>query len=80
MIESRCGILCSECGFKGCKGCVNINNPFWGACPVKACCEKKHIHCGQCEQFPCELLNSFAFDEKHGDNGKRIEQCKMWRI
>lgn len=39
MIESRCGILCSSCGYKeemGCKGCVHIDKPFWGdGCPVK---------------------------------------------
>ncbi|GFI04920.1 hypothetical protein AALA79_00835 [Lachnospiraceae bacterium 64-25] len=37
MIESRCGILCSECFYReqvGCKGCVNVQKPFWGeSCP-----------------------------------------------
>lgn len=80
MIQSRCGILCNECRFTECKGCVNIDNPFWGNCPVKSCCEqKKHSHCGECAEFPCDLLNSFAYDEKEGDEGKRIEQCKKWK-
>lgn len=83
MIESRCGILCSECEYKqqvGCQGCVNIVKPFWGqSCAVKTCCEDKAInHCGVCEDFPCTLLKQFAYDEKQGDNGKRIEQCKKW--
>ena len=82
MIESRCGILCGECEFResmGCKGCTNIENPFWGECPVKASRESKnHEHCGQCERFPCETLTSFAYDEKQGDGGKRIEQCRKW--
>lgn len=83
MIESRCGLLCSECDYReqaGCKGCVNIEKPFWGeSCPVKSCCEEKgHEHCGQCENFPCALLKQFAYDEKQGDNGKRIEQCRCW--
>ena len=57
MIESRCGILCSECGYReqmGCSGCVNIQKPFWGdSCPVKSCTEgKEHVHCGQCDAFP----------------------------
>ena len=83
MIESRCGIVCSECGYKestGCKGCVNIDKPFWGeTCPVKSCCEGKELlHCGECETFPCELLISFAYDEEQGDNGMRIEQCRLW--
>lgn len=83
MLESRCGILCSECGYKeqtGCKGCVNIDKPFWGeSCPVKDCCESKnHPHCGLCPQFPCQLLTKFAYDEQQGDNGKRIRQCEIW--
>ena len=51
-MESRCGILCSKCDWKKtqkCKGCFNIDNPFWGACPVKGCCEEKKLeHCGEC--------------------------------
>ena len=83
MIESRCGILCSECGFKektGCKGCVHIDKPVWGeACPLKSCSESnEHEHCGLCSKFPCDLLNQFAYDENQGDGGKRIEQCRSW--
>ena len=83
MITSRCGILCSECAYKeqvGCTMCVRIDKPFWGeCCPVKACCEEKgKEHCGQCSQFPCELLNQFAYDKEQGDGGKRIEQCRKW--
>lgn len=81
-IESRCGIECSKCEFKdsmGCKGCVNIKNPFWGECAVKKCAEEKNLKCcGECKEFPCELLNSFAYDENQGDNGLRIEICKKW--
>lgn len=32
MVESRCGLLCSECSFReatGCKGCANMDKPFW---------------------------------------------------
>ena len=83
MVESRCGIVCTECEYKekvNCLGCVNINKPFWGAqCPVKACCEEKaHLHCGKCDIFPCELLNQFAYDKEQGDDGRRIEQCRKW--
>lgn len=84
MIESRCGILCGECSFReqmDCVGCTQIQKPFWGdSCPVKSCCEEKvHTHCGQCGSFPCPLLNQFAYDEKQGDNGKRIDQCRKWK-
>lgn len=83
MVESRCGILCSQCAYKeqvGCKGCINNNKPFWeDNCPVKECCKSKNNeHCGVCNDFPCEILKEFSYDEKQGDNGKRIEQCKKW--
>lgn len=83
MIESRCGTLCSECEYRekmNCGGCLSITKPFWGeSCPLKTCSEEKNKeHCGQCPQFPCDILNQFAFDEKQGDDGKRIEQCKKW--
>lgn len=84
MIESRCGIVCSECEYKkeptNCNGCVEIDKPFWGdKCPVKSCCEDKNLNnCGNCPTFPCDQLKQFSFDEEQGDDGKRIEQCKKW--
>lgn len=83
-IESRCGIECSKCEFQesmGCKGCTNIDKPFWGeSCPVKTCAEVKHNVecCGECNEFPCELLKSFAYDKEQGDNGLRIKNCCSW--
>ena len=82
MVESRCGIVCSECTFKekkGCKGCVNIDDPFWGNCIIKTCCESKSLNnCGECSEIPCDNLKRFSYDEEQGDKGKRIEQCKRW--
>lgn len=83
MIESRCGLLCSECEYReqmGCKGCTQIEKPFWGdCCPVKSCGEEKgKEHCGVCDSFPCDLLHQFSYDKEQGDDGKRIEQCKKW--
>lgn len=83
-VQSRCGILCGQCGYReqmNCAGCIHMQKPFWGdSCPVKACCEAKgHAHCGQCKDFPCDLLKGMAYDEKQGDNGKRIEQCECWQ-
>lgn len=83
MVESRCGIQCSQCKYKekmNCHGCIAIDKPFWGnSCPVKSCCEgRKHDHCGQCLDFPCNLLTQFAYDKDEGDNGKRIETCRIW--
>lgn len=83
MAESRCGLLCNDCEYKEpmqCKGCLAMEKPFWGdSCPVKSCCEaKQHSHCGECSEFPCELLNQFSYDKNQGDQGKRIEQCRKW--
>ncbi len=83
MIESRCGILCSECDYReqmNCVGCVHMEKPFWGDnCPVKSCCEAKELeHCGKCVDFPCELLQNFSYDKEQGDDGKRIVQCSEW--
>lgn len=83
MVESRCGLVCSTCTYReqmNCSGCTNIDKPFWADnCPVKACCEKQfYAHCGQCTQFPCSLLEQFAYDKEQGDDGQRIVQCKTW--
>ena len=82
MIESRCGLLCSHCSYRGemCLGCTNIDKPFWAdTCPGKACWEsKQHTHCGQCAAFPCALLHQFAYDMQESDNGQRIVQCRIW--
>ena len=81
MVESRCGLMCSQCSYAqshGCKGC-NSGNPFWGECPVRECCTGKgQNHCGLCEGFVCKQLNDYAYDEEQGDNGKRIENLKVW--
>ena len=83
MVESRCGLLCSECSYRermGCKGCTSMEKPFWGdSCPVKSCCETKgQSHCGECGNFVCLQLHDFAYDAKQGDDGRRIEQCRKW--
>ena len=85
MVESRCGALCSQCEYRehaNCKGCIVIKKPIWGeSCPVKSCCEDRgYQHCGQCSEFPCGLLNEFAYDKEHGDDGKRIETCCLWHM
>ena len=84
MVKSRCGIVCDPAKCKeafgvDCAGCVNIEQPFYGECAVKTCCERKqYSHCGMCKDFSCELLNRYSYDKEHGDNDVRIEQCKEW--
>ena len=86
MIESKCGILCVSCDFRnkcGCGGCIETDgHPFYGGCSVADCCKNKSVaFCGECHEFPCDLLMRFSYDPKHGDNpkGARIEQCKKWK-
>ena len=85
MMKSRCGTICDTKKCKeaygiDCAGCLNISKPAWGdSCPVKDCCESRgYDHCGQCPEIPCDILNEFAYDKEHGDNGKCIEQCRLW--
>lgn len=84
MIESRCGLLCSECKYREmmkCEGCLKIQKPYWDKkCPIKNCVEgKKLAHCGACDRFPCKQLHEFAFDPATGSEGTRIEQLTDWK-
>ena len=82
MCSSRCGIQCDVCKHHlsgKCPGCLVQENPFWGKCPVKGCCEGRgNAHCGVCMDFVCRLEHSFAYAEKEGDNGVRLENCRRW--
>jgi hypothetical protein len=85
MIETRCGVKCSECKYKEimkCPGCLNIKKPYWGkSCPIKNCCERQHKeNCGLCPKFPCKELHEFAYDPLIGNEGTRIEQCQDWAV
>lgn len=85
MIESRCGVLCSECKYRetmNCAGCIAIKKPFWDKqCPIKNCCESKKLeNCGFCHKFPCKSLHEFAYDPLEGHEGTRIEQCQDWAL
>lgn len=80
---SRCGIDCSKCEYKekvNCPGCIAAGGKmFWGNCELASCCmDKKLDHCGKCTDFPCELLKKYSYDEKQGDNGKRIANLREW--
>lgn len=82
MFESRCGIDCSQCEGKAevnCKGCIYMEKPFWGSpCGVKSCCEEKGLnHCGQCGDFPCEMLASMGVEQGY-DPKPKLENCKAW--
>lgn len=79
---SVCGIDCGKCRFRtemNCAGCrENKGMMFWGKCDIFFCSsnDKELGHCGQCENFPCEMLKSFASSE----NPERIDNLKKLRI
>lgn len=82
MYESRCGIACNSCEGKEqvhCSGCLNMKLPFWGGeCGVKSCCEGRSLnHCGECEEFPCEMLSNMGVEEGF-DPAPKIENCRKW--
>lgn len=85
-ITSRCGLMCNSCEWKvpnNCKGCIaSSGNPFYGTCRIATCAQEKELlHCGLCDEMPCELLKEFSCgDGEHCDipKGARIEVLKMW--
>lgn len=49
-------------------------------CLVAVCVMQKGLSfCGECTDFPCQLLTDYSNDTEHGDNppGARITACKM---
>lgn len=85
-LTAFCGLDCNTCTYReenDCGGCIATGgNPFHGACQLAACAiEKKKGFCGECADFPCELLKGYSHDEAHGDTpkGARIEQCAQMK-
>ena len=81
---SRCGIYCGDCEYReklNCSPCqVSGGKPFWGTCELAKCSISKGIeNCSQCSDFPCDLLNKFAYDKEQGDNGLRISNLREWK-
>ena len=69
---SYCGVYCGNCGnYKqnlNCLGCRNEPSMV-DDCPTRTCAiERKLLHCGECDDFPCTVLNDFYND----GNPKRL--------
>lgn len=63
---SFCGIYCGACkNYKknmNCMGC-RYEKELVNDCPTRLCAFKKGLlHCGECENFPCDELNNFYND------------------
>ena len=84
-LAARCGIYCGECEYRekmNCPGCIQANGKlFWGECQIAICGIGKGLdHCGQCTEFPCDDLKSFAYDKEQGDEGQRIRNLEAWNL
>ena len=64
-----CGVDCSvcpDCSEGKCPGCRRTVRPEGDACPPAACCREKNVVCcGQCAEFPCEMMKEF-YEESEG--------------
>ncbi|WP_213818249.1 DUF3795 domain-containing protein [Garciella nitratireducens] len=63
---SLCGLYCGGCkNYKenfNCMGCRN-EKELVHDCPTRPCCINKGLlHCGECTDFPCNVLNDFYND------------------
>jgi hypothetical protein len=63
-----CGLYCGGCrsyfqnSDVNCHGC-RVEETLVDDCPTKICAEKRQLlHCGECDEFPCQMLNDFYND------------------
>ena len=70
-----CGVLCGVCPSinKSCLGCASENKDQkrkskWG-CKIRQCCyaNMKIEYCGNCHNFPCNLINKKLIKSHEGD-------------
>lgn len=88
-ITTYCGLECTGCEWREpcrCGGCVATRGFAFHCkdepCPVAQCAIGRDLtFCGDCHDFPCELLESYSCDPEHGDDprGARIEHCRHMR-
>lgn len=79
----RCGAYCGDCEWKErmhCAGCQACNaKVFWGECAIAKCSiEKGYLHCGYCEELPCQKLQDAFDNPEHGDSGERLANLRSW--
>lgn len=79
-IDSYCGLCCESCEYKtsmNCGGCIATQgHPFHGVCELAQCAiQRNRGFCGECPDFPCQLLKRYSHDPEHGDGGARIARC-----
>lgn len=88
MLISCCGNRCDECErYPGeCPGCAAIGGKAeWCAslevevCPFVTCAAETGVsHCGECEEFPCELYE-LTLSEDVGEEERRAFAMARYR-
>lgn len=63
-----CGVTCAPCPDHAAGKCPGCRETAWGddPCPPVRCCREKGIRfCGECGDFPCEMMAEF-YGESEG--------------
>lgn len=75
-----CGVSCAGCPdlARGkCPGCRQTRWPEGDACRPVACCREKKLDvCGQCGDFPCEMMAEF-YEESEGHREALKRMCRL---
>lgn len=90
-VDTYCGLDCNNCEWKNqfkCTSCIEMKGcPSWCTdtekCEIAECVKAKQVagygleFCGECADFPCDLLKKYSNDPEHGDKpaGARIARC-----
>ena len=74
-----CGVDCGVCGDYTAGTCPGCRKSVWPAkdpCPPVGCCGRREISCcGECGDFPCEMMRGFYEEsESHRAAGERMRQ------
>lgn len=77
-IVSYCGLYCKACPSYNrgtCLGCRSEEQQprksKW-SCKIRKCCIRKEIdHCGECDDFPCDIINKKLI--KSHENDEKFE-------
>ena len=50
-----------------CLGCWTQTGPCWcGDCRLRTCCDENgRAHCGECDEFPCEVYRKWTVGQAH---------------
>ena len=76
-----CGVDCAACPDyteQNCPGCRESEWPDGDPCPPVACCQKREIDfCGQCADFPCEMMREF-YEESESHREARARMRRMF--